>query len=117
MLLNPGCQKLENMTACMKGACNLGAAPDTGLCQAVRSIQLPGSQLSVATAAHISNMSCVQGGTVLVQVKGHFQMGGSGPLAMGPQGAGPPTAFQEDFTICLSSNGATYILKQCYTIL
>ena len=62
-------------------------------------------------------MSCMQGGTVLVQVKGHFQMGGSGPLAMGPQGAGPPTTFQENFTICLGSNGATYILKQCYTIL
>ena len=101
----------------MDGACGLGVAPDTGGCQTARVTQLPGSQLSVASAAHTSHLFCVQGRTVLVQVKGHFQMGGSGPLAMGPQGAGPPTAFQEDFTICLSSHGATYILKQCYTIL
>ena len=55
-----------------------------------------------------------QDGTLLVQVKGHFQMGGSGPLAMGPQGAGPPTAFLEDFTLSLSSAGTARILKQSY---
>ena len=114
MHLNPGCHNLSSTTACMNGACSWGPAPDTGGCHTAYRTQLPGRQLSVASAAH---MSCMQGGTVLVQAKGHFQMGGSGPLAMGPQGAGPPTAFQEDFTICLSSNGATYILKQCYTIL
>lgn len=49
-----------------------------------------------------------------MQVKGHFQMGGSGPLAMGPQGAGPPTAFLEDFTLSLSGSGTARILKQSY---
>ena len=55
-----------------------------------------------------------QDGTLLVQMKGHFQMGGSGPLAMGPQGAGPPTAFLEDFTLSLSGAGTARILKQSY---
>ena len=55
-----------------------------------------------------------QDGTLLVQVKGHFQMGGSGPLAMGPQGAGPPTAFLEDFTLCLGGSGTARIMRQSY---
>ena len=60
-------------------------------------------------------VTSVQDGMLLVQVKGHFQMGGSGPLAMGPQGAGPPTAFQEVFTLCLDSSGRAHVLKQSYT--
>ena len=41
-------------------------------------------------------------------------MGGSGPLAMGPQGAGPPTTFLEDFTLSLSGSGTARIVRQSY---
>ncbi|KAK9820835.1 hypothetical protein WJX81_001306 [Elliptochloris bilobata] len=52
----------------------------------------------------------LQDGSVVLHIGGRLRVGGSGPLAMGPQGAGPPTAFSEAFVlqpgVCGGAQGA-----------
>lgn len=59
----------------------------------------------------------VQGGGTLVHVVGHFRRGGSGPLALGPPGAGPPTAFCESFIIQRDALGKAVIVNQIMRLL
>jgi hypothetical protein len=59
----------------------------------------------------------LQGGGMLVHVVGRFQMGGSGPLALGPPGAGPPSAFSESFVIKRDAHGQPTISNQIFRLL
>ena len=59
----------------------------------------------------------MQGGGVMVHVSGHYRVGGSGPLALGPQGAGPPTRFCEAFLIRKDASGRAVIVNQSYDLL
>lgn len=59
----------------------------------------------------------VQDGGLLVHVRGHFRVGGSGPLALGPQGAGPPSVFCEAFLIRRDSLGRPLIRNQLFRLL
>ncbi len=60
----------------------------------------------------------VQGGGVMVHVGGHFRVGGSGPLALGPQGAGPPSPFSEAFLIRReAASGRAVIVNQSFQLL
>ncbi len=59
----------------------------------------------------------LQDGGLLVHVKGHFRVGGSGPLALGPQGAGPPSVFCEAFLIRRDSLGRPLIRNQLFRLL
>ena len=60
---------------------------------------------------------CMQGGGVMVHVSGHFRVGGSGPLAVGPQGAGPPSRFSEAFLIRTEGSGRPLIINQSFQLL
>jgi hypothetical protein len=60
----------------------------------------------------------MQGGGVMVHVAGHFRVGGSGPLALGPQGAGPPSQFNEAFLIRRdAASGRAVVVNQSFVTL
>lgn len=58
-----------------------------------------------------------QDGGLLVHVMGHFRVGGSGPLALGPQGAGPDSLFSEVFLIHRDKQGRPSIRNQLFRLL
>ncbi|BDA48249.1 Mitogen-activated protein kinase kinase 3 [Coccomyxa sp. Obi] len=59
----------------------------------------------------------MQDGGLLVHVMGHFRVGGSGPLALGPQGAGPDSLFSEVFLIYRDKQGRPTIRNQLFRLL
>ena len=55
---------------------------------------------------------------MMVHVAGHFRVGGSGPLALGPQGAGPPSQFNEAFLIRRdAASGRAVVVNQSFVTL
>ena len=63
-----------------------------------------------------SEQGLVQDGCVLLHIGGRLRVGGSGPLAMGPQGAGPPTAFAEAFVLQPGPGGGR-VVRQFYRLM
>lgn len=54
---------------------------------------------------------------MVLHVGGRLRVGGSGPLAMGPQGAGPPTAFAEAFVLQPGGRGGGRVVLQIFRLL
>jgi hypothetical protein len=65
----------------------------------------------------LTRAAAAQDGGVLLHVGGRLRVGGTGPLAMGPQGAGPPTAFTEAFVLAPSASGGLRVLRQFFRLL
>lgn len=76
---------------------------------------IPGLANTLSISRRMSIMG--QDGGVLLHVGGRVRVGGSGPLAMGPQGAGPPTAFAEAFVLQPSARGGGCIIRQMFRFL
>ena len=54
---------------------------------------------------------------MLLHIGGRLRVGGSGPLAMGPQGAGPPTAFAEAFVMQPGAGGGGRVVQQFFRLI
>lgn len=54
---------------------------------------------------------------MLLHIGGRLRVGGSGPLAMGPQGAGPPTSFAEAFLLHPGSGGGGRVVRQFFRLI
>lgn len=59
----------------------------------------------------------MQDGYALLHIGGRLRVGGSGPLATGPQGAGPPTAFAEAFVLQPGAGGGGRVLRQIFRLI
>ena len=65
----------------------------------------------------LTRAAAAQDGGVLLHVGGRLRVGGTGPLAMGPQGAGPPTPFAEAFVLAPGASGGLRVVRHFFRLL